>query len=50
MWYLNRNLGEGDLPDMNVSGAWSQGYSGRGVSVTFLYDGLEHVCIFFTII
>jgi len=50
LWYLNRNLGEGDLPDMNVSGAWSQGYSGRGVSVTFLDDGLEHVCIFFTII
>lgn len=29
------------VPDMNVSGAWAQGFSGRGVSVTFLDDGLE---------
>jgi len=42
MWYLNRNSLNTELPDMNVSGAWSQGYSGRGVSVTFLDDGLEH--------
>jgi len=41
MWYLNRNLRDASLPDMNVSGAWSQGYSGRGVAVTFLDDGLE---------
>ncbi len=40
MWYLNRNL-NGNLPDMNVTGAWSLGYSGRGISVTFLDDGLE---------
>lgn len=42
MWYLNRHSSGRDLPDMNVTGAWSQGYSGRGVSVTFLDDGLEH--------
>ena len=41
-WYLNRNLRDKSLPDMNVTGAWSLGYSGRGVSVTFLDDGLEH--------
>lgn len=40
MWYLNRQASTG-LPDMNVSAAWAQGASGRGVSVTFLDDGLE---------
>lgn len=40
MWYLNRQSTTG-LPDMNVSAAWAQGASGRGVSVTFLDDGLE---------
>ena len=50
MWYLNRHLGDTDMPDMNVSGAWSQGYSGRGVSVTFLDDGLEHVYFFIKIL
>ena len=42
MWYLNRNMYNKDLPDMNVTGAWAQGYSGKGVSVTFLDDGLEY--------
>ena len=42
MWYLNRHL-TSDLPDMNVTGAWELGVSGRGVSVTFLDDGLEWV-------
>ena len=42
MWYMNRNMYSPDLPDMNVTSAWAQGYSGRGVSVTFLDDGLEH--------
>ncbi len=42
MWYMNRNLYNPDLPDMNVTGAWALGYSGRGVSVTFLDDGLEY--------
>jgi hypothetical protein len=41
MWYLNRNKFASSMPDMNVSGAWSLGFSGRGVSVTFLDDGLE---------
>jgi hypothetical protein len=43
MWYLNRHSRFNDLPDMNVSSAWAMGYSGRGVSVTFLDDGLEWV-------
>lgn len=42
LWYLNRNMYNKDLPDMNVTGAWAQGYSGKGVSVTFLDDGLEY--------
>ena len=42
MWYLNRNtVFRQDAPDMNVTGAWELGYSGRGASVTFLDDGLE---------
>jgi hypothetical protein len=43
MWYLNRHSQFSELPDMNVSSAWAMGYSGRGVSVTFLDDGLEWV-------
>jgi subtilisin family serine protease len=41
MWYLNRNMKNSSLADMNVTAAWALGYSGRGVSVTFLDDGLE---------
>ena len=42
MWYLNRHMqGNHILPDMNVTVAWALGYSGLGVSVTFLDDGLE---------
>lgn len=40
MWYLNRDITL-HQPDMNVTAAWSMGYSGKGVSVTFLDDGLE---------
>ncbi len=40
MWFLNRES-INNLPDMNVTGAWALGYSGRGVSVTFLDDGVE---------
>ena len=29
------------LPDLNVTGAWKMGYTGRGKVVTFLDDGLE---------
>ena len=39
MWFLNR--GE-DGMDMNVEDAWAQGYSGKGVKVTILDDGVEH--------
>ncbi len=43
------------LPDLNVTGAWEMGYTGRGRVVTFLDDGLEfdhpdlqenYVCLF----
>ncbi|XP_052120301.1 furin-like protease 1 isoform X2 [Frankliniella occidentalis] len=37
MWYLNRGGGL----DMNVQPAWEEGYTGRGVVVTILDDGLE---------
>ena len=38
MWYLNR--GERGM-DMNVEDAWEQGYTGKGVVVTILDDGVE---------
>merc|ERR1712223_2217917 len=37
MWYLNR----GGHLDMNVQGAWMQGGTGKGMSVTILDDGIE---------
>lgn len=37
MWYLNR----GGHLDMNVQDAWTQGVTGKGVSVTILDDGIE---------
>lgn len=37
MWYLNR----GGKLDMNVQGAWSEGITGKGVTVTILDDGIE---------
>ncbi|CAH8587632.1 unnamed protein product [Heterobilharzia americana] len=39
MWYLNRG-GPGGL-DMNVRSVWARGYTGQGVVVTILDDGLE---------
>jgi len=36
-WYLNRG---GEL-DMNVQEAWNMGYSGKGITVTILDDGVE---------
>jgi len=36
-WYLNR----GNALDMNVEAAWDRGYSGKGVTVTILDDGVE---------
>ncbi|CAF2914819.1 unnamed protein product [Rotaria sp. Silwood2] len=41
MWYLGRHLQKPNLPDLNVTGAWQMGYTGRGRVVTFLDDGLE---------
>ncbi|CAI9721293.1 furin-like protease kpc-1 isoform X1 [Octopus vulgaris] len=37
MWYLNRGHGL----DMNVRRAWERGYTGQGVVVTILDDGIE---------
>jgi subtilisin family serine protease len=39
-WYLSRGL-TSNLPDMNVTGAWALGYTGQGVVVSVLDDGLE---------
>ncbi|KAL5252788.1 hypothetical protein ACHWQZ_G015527 [Mnemiopsis leidyi] len=36
-WYL-RNTGG---PDMHLEGAWKQGFTGKGVTVTILDDGVE---------
>jgi hypothetical protein len=36
-----RHLKKPELPDLNVTGAWRMGYTGRGRVVTFLDDGLE---------
>ena len=36
-----RHSQNGNLPDLNVTGAWQMGYTGRGRVVTFLDDGLE---------
>jgi len=36
-WYLNR----GGQLDMNVEAAWDKGYTGKGVTVTILDDGVE---------
>ena len=38
MWYLNGRNGQ---YDMRVKEAWERGFSGRGVVVTILDDGLE---------
>lgn len=40
MWYLNRRT-KGAGFDMNVEEAWAKNYTGRGVVVTILDDGLE---------
>ncbi|XP_077988454.1 furin-like protease kpc-1 [Glandiceps talaboti] len=37
MWYLKRDNGQ----DMNIEEAWKKGYSGRGVVVSILDDGIE---------
>ena len=43
LWYLNRHIYNRNLTDMNVTAAWTLGFTGKGVSVTFLDDGLEWV-------
>jgi len=54
-----RHLNRSDLPDLNVTGAWQMGYTGRGRVVTFLDDGLEfdhpdlqenYVCVYLHIL
>ncbi|XP_045115111.1 neuroendocrine convertase 1-like isoform X2 [Portunus trituberculatus] len=42
-WYLFDTRTRGDLPklDLQVVGAWHQGYTGKGVRVQVLDDGLE---------
>ncbi|XP_029821195.1 proprotein convertase subtilisin/kexin type 4 [Manacus vitellinus] len=36
-WYMNNDIS----PDLNILTAWSRGYTGRGVVLTILDDGLE---------
>ncbi|XP_066492524.1 proprotein convertase subtilisin/kexin type 4-like [Tiliqua scincoides] len=36
-WYMNNDM----VPDLNVLSAWSQGYTGMGVVVSILDDGIE---------
>ncbi|KAL5110679.1 Proprotein convertase subtilisin/kexin type 5 [Taenia crassiceps] len=43
MWYLNRaSTKDSDEIDLNVQEAWQLGYSGKGVVVTIMDDGLDH--------
>ncbi|KAL7668816.1 hypothetical protein ACOME3_009500 [Neoechinorhynchus agilis] len=42
MWYLNRNQQYHNQPDHNVTVVWQMGYTGKGVVITFLDDGLEY--------
>jgi len=39
-WFLNHGAKDGS--DMNVKKAWEQGYTGKGVVVTILDDGIQH--------
>ncbi|KAH7730194.1 subtilisin-like proprotein convertase [Aphelenchoides avenae] len=41
MWYLHRSEEEKGEMDHNVKEAWELGYTGKGVVVTILDDGLE---------
>uniref|UniRef100_A0A0N4ZN75 P/Homo B domain-containing protein n=1 Tax=Parastrongyloides trichosuri TaxID=131310 RepID=A0A0N4ZN75_PARTI len=42
MWYLHRSDNEPYFNDHNVKEAWGLGYTGNGVVVTILDDGLEY--------
>ena len=43
-WYLHDTRTKSSLPklDLHVIGAWKQGITGKGVTVTILDDGLQH--------
>lgn len=41
MWYMNRFEHAGGRHHLNITAAWAMGYSGRGVTVTILDDGVE---------
>uniref|UniRef100_A0A914DEA2 Peptidase S8/S53 domain-containing protein n=1 Tax=Acrobeloides nanus TaxID=290746 RepID=A0A914DEA2_9BILA len=41
MWYLHRNEGDKTAMDHNVLEAWRLGYTGKGVVVAIVDDGLE---------
>jgi len=41
MWFLNRGGPDSNGLDMNVDEAWDNGYSGKGIVVTILDDGIE---------
>ena len=43
LWYLNRHMDNSNLTDMNITSAWMQGFTGKGITVAFLDDGLEWV-------
>ena len=46
MFYLDPNYPNrkrpNDIRHMNITGAWAQGFSGKGVVLTILDDGIEH--------
>uniref|UniRef100_A0A095BVP2 Proprotein convertase subtilisin/kexin type 6 n=1 Tax=Schistosoma haematobium TaxID=6185 RepID=A0A095BVP2_SCHHA len=41
MWYLNR-ASKGRGYDMNVLEAWELGYTGRGIKITIMDDGIDY--------
>ena len=41
MWYLNRFDFDSGRHHLNVTAAWAMGYTGKGVVVTILDDGIE---------
>uniref|UniRef100_A0A0K0F694 Proprotein convertase subtilisin/kexin type 4 (inferred by orthology to a human protein) n=1 Tax=Strongyloides venezuelensis TaxID=75913 RepID=A0A0K0F694_STRVS len=42
MWYLHRSDNKPEFKDHNVKEAWALGYTGNGVVVTILDDGVEY--------
>ncbi|CAH8465038.1 unnamed protein product [Heterobilharzia americana] len=41
MWYLNR-ASKGEGYDMNVLEAWDLGYTGKGIKITIMDDGIDY--------